>query len=173
MKLSRLLRPLHPAATLLAAAALSLIVAGCAGTPSASTPVRSAPTVAAVAAVTAMPSSVRTARLPAGFPPQVPVPAGDVVQASGAEGASGRGVWTYTVDVAADANVLGRWYAQTLAALNWESTPGTPATPSTPGQVEYRKGDGAQIRLTITAMDSSNSRVDASVSIGVPVTPTQ
>ena len=125
------------------------------------------------APVTPMSSKERTILLPRGLPPQVPVPAATVLKASGTDGANGTGVWAYTVDVASSPQMVVDWYTRTLAELNWDAVP--PAASSDPSVVEreYRKGDGAQVRIRVTGQAGGGSRVEASVSIGMPVTPAQ
>ena len=128
-------------------------------------------TVAANGPVTAMSLKERTLLLPQGFPPQVPVPTGTVSDVSGAESANGNGVWAYTADVASSPQTLADWYTQTLTVLNWDAISATSS--GSPIEREYRKGDGAQIRVSITPAADSGARAVVSVSLGMPVTPAQ
>ena len=161
-----MIRPTAPTARLrtalaLAALAVAITLAGCAG---ASTSSDGAPPAA-------MTREERAALLPQGFPPQVPVVAGNVADVGGLESAKGTGVWTYTIETTASPGAVVSWYTSGLTALNWDPV-GAPAEAGTM-VLGFAKGTGGQIVLRISATDSGGSRVEASVSLGMPVTPAQ
>ena len=75
--------------------------------------------------------------------------------------------------MAAEPQSLASWYAQGLTALNWDTVPPGASRDRSVIEREFRKGEGGQILLRITPLGTGGSRVEASVGIGVPVTPVQ
>jgi hypothetical protein len=115
----------------------------------------------------------RAALLPPGFPAEVPVIAGTVVTTGGRETEKGRGVWTYTIDTTATAEAVESWYSTGLTGLNWDPQMPQGSPGSTSILREFTKGDGGQVIVKVTPNKAGGSRVEASVSLGVPVTPAQ
>ena len=158
---------------LTASLALVLLGAAATGCSAAQQPQQQQPAQVVSPPVTPMAAPERAATMPKGMPSQVPVPAGTVLKISSTEGANGHGLWTYTLVTSSAAQVLADWYSTTLVSLNWDAMPAAPASADGTISREYRKGNEAQVIIRVTPRAGGGSKVDASMGLGVPVTPAQ
>lgn len=114
-----------------------------------------------------MPGGVRSQQLTKGFPTEVPVADGTVIESKGQD-AGGRGVWMYTVDTDASVPGLTAWYRMVYKAANWETV--KDSISNRHAELELRKGD-AQSIITIRERPGGGARVQATVDLAMPAAP--
>lgn len=111
-----------------------------------------------------MTAQQKAAKIAPSFPPQVPVPVGDV---RGGE-AQGSSAWDYELVVPGDVNAVMRWYLDAYSSAEWT------ATSRTATELTLTK-NSAQSRLQFESAGTNpqRTRVTASVGVGTNVLTTQ
>jgi hypothetical protein len=124
------------------------------------------------AAVAPMSAAARARDLPAGFPAEIPVPEGEVSEASSNRDARGNGIWLLTVVVPATPAAVQTWYDMAYRGANWERVAGGAPAGASGAEAEFVKGE-AQSLLRFAPVDSGRTRVQTTVSLGTPLAPVQ
>jgi hypothetical protein len=118
----------------------------------------------APAKLTLMTPAEKASQISTSFPPQVPVPSGDVQRGE----AQGDSAWDYVIVVPGSVDAVTRWYMESYINAEWSVV-------SRSASVITLEKNSAQSRLEFAKAGDSpaKTKVTASVGVGTPILQTQ